>query len=176
MSFSRNSVRKGAFARVLSPLVLAAVAGMAVHAPAMAAKKDKEKEQAAPKASYSKGFVAAYKPVETIMAAPAPDYAAAKAAIPSIVAAAETPDDKMAAGRMLYTVGQKTQDYQTAIQGIDLVLGSGRADPTMAAQFAFVGGQMAYNLKDYARSRTFYQAAIDGGYTDNDPPLALAAA
>jgi tetratricopeptide (TPR) repeat protein len=169
MTFSRN-----AFRRILSPIVLAAVAGTAAvawQAPAAAQKKN-AKEQAAPKANYSKAFVAAYKPVETQVNAG--DHAGAKAAIPALVAASETPDDKVAAGRMIFAIGQKTTDYPIALQGIEMVLASGKADASTQGQFAFVGAQIAYNQKDYAKSRTLYQAAIDAGYTQNDPQLGLA--
>ncbi len=162
--------------RLLPPLALAAVAGLGlagINAPALAQKKDK-KEQAAPKANYSKEFIAAYKPLEPQLSAATADYTALKAALPAVTAAATTPDDKMAAGRAVFSVGQKTKDFALALQGIDLVLASGRADRTTQGQFAFVGAQLAYNLKDYAKSRTLYQTAIDAGYTENDPELGLA--
>ena len=169
MTFSR----KAAFRRILSPILLASVAGAGLAgAPAMAAKE--KKEQAAPKANYSKEFVAAYKPLEEQARAAAPDYAALKAQIPALTAVATTPDDKKAVGQLIFTVGQKTNDYATALQGVEMVLASGRADPVTQAQFSFVGAQLAYNIKDYARSRTLAKAAIDGGYVENDPQLFLA--
>lgn len=172
MSFSRKAVLR----RALSPIALAAVASLGVvsiSAPAMAQKKDK-KEQAAPKANYSKGFVAAYKPVETILNSPTPDYAAAKAALPGVVAASETPDDKMATGRMMLSIGQKQSDQALALQGIEMMLASGRADAKMQGQFNFVGGQLAFNAKDYAKARTMTEAAIAAGYNENDPQAFLA--
>lgn len=172
MTFSRKAVLR----RFLSPVALAAVASLGVAgvtAPAMAQKKDK-KEAAAPKANYSKGFVAAYKPVETMVNAPTPDLTGAKAAIPGLIAASETPDDKMATGRLVFAVGQKANDFPLALQGIEMVLGSGKADQTTTGQFAFVGGQIAYNQKDYAKSRALYDQAIKAGYTDNNPELSLA--
>lgn len=172
MTFSR----KAALRRFLSPVALAAVASLGVAgvtAPAMAQKKDK-KEAAAPKANYSKGFVAAYKPVETMVNAATPDLAGAKAAIPGLIAASETADDKMATGRLVFTVGQKSNDFPLALQGIEMVLASGKADQTMTGQFAFVGGQIAYNQKDYAKARTLIQQAIAAGYTENNAELVLA--
>lgn len=170
MTFSPKPVR-----RALSSLALMAAIGVAgVQAPAMAQKK--EKAAPAAKTSYSKEFVAAYKPIETNMKAAAPDVAAAKAAVPALVAAATTPDDKFAAGQMLYAISQKANDQALAAQGIDLVLASGKADAAQKAQFSFVGGQLAYNAKDYAKAQTLYRAAIDAGYTStrDDPQLSLA--
>jgi hypothetical protein len=57
-----------------------------------------------------------------------------------------------------------------------MVLASGKADPTTVGQFNFVAGQLAYNLKDYAKARAYTEAAIKAGYTDNDPQLMLAEA
>lgn len=177
MSFSRKAAAKNAvWRRVLSPLALVAVAGVGlagVHAPAAAQKK---KEQAAPKASYSKEFVAAYQPVQAQATAANVDYNALKASVPSFTAAATTPDDKLAAGRMVFTIGQKTSDNALALQGAEMVLASGKADPTTVGQFNFVAGQLAYNLKDYAKARAYTEAAIKAGYTDNDPQLMLAQA
>lgn len=172
MSFSR----KAALRRFLSPLALAAVASVGVasiHAPAVAQKK---KEQAAPKASYSKEFIAAYKPVETQANAAGADFNALKASVPTLTAAATTPDDKAAAGRMTLMIGQKTNDYALALQGLEMMLASGRTDAASLGQLNFAAGQFAYNLKDYAKARTYVDAAIKAGYTENDPQLLLAEA
>jgi hypothetical protein len=176
MSFSRTAARKAVLRRFLTPIALAAVAGIGVagvHAPAMAQKK---KEQAAPKASYSKEFIAAYKPIETQANAAGADFNALKASVPSYTAAATTADDKHAAGRMTLMIGQKTNDYALALQGLEMMLASGRADPASLGQFNFAAGQFAYNLKDYAKARTYIDAAIKAGYTQNDPQLLLAEA
>lgn len=169
MSFSR----KAAFRRI-SPILLAALAGasaVAWQAPAVAQSKKAEKPA---KANYSKGFVAAYKAVETLAAAPAPDYAAIKAAIPGVVTAAETPDDKLAAGRLLFSVGQKSKDNAAMIQGADLVIASGKADPTALGQFNMVAAQLSFNDGQYAKARTYLEGAMAAGYTENDPELLLA--
>ena len=169
MTFSRNA----AFMRFFSSFAVVAVAGAGLTATPALSAKDK-KEQAAGKADYSKAFVAAYKPVQDEANAAAPDYAALKAQIPAFTAAATTPDDRKAAGQMVFTIGQKTNDFATSLQGVEMVLASGRLDAATQAQFSFVGGQLAYNLKDYAKARTLVQAAIDGGYAENDPQLFLA--
>ncbi len=172
MSFSR----KIAVRRILSPLALAAVASVGLagaHAPALAQKKDK-KEQAAPKASYSKEFIAAYKPVEVQANAAGADFAALKASIPTFTAAASTPDDRAVAGRMTLMIGQKTNDYAVALQGLEMLLASGRADPATLGQLNFAAGQFAYNLKDYAKARSYIEAATKAGHTANDLELILA--
>lgn len=171
MNFSRTA----AFRRVLSPVMLAALAGttaVAWQAPAAAQKK--EMPAPAPKASYSKEFVAAYKPIEAQANAAGADYTALKASVPALVAASKTPDDQAAAGRMIFTIGQKAKDNALALQGAEMVLASGRADQTQQGQFAMVAAQLAYNTKDYAKTRTYTEAAIKAGYTENEPELLLA--
>lgn len=171
MTFSR----KAALRRFLSPVAMIAVAGIgmtAVSAPAAAQKK--EKPAPAPKANYSKGFVAAYKPVETQVNGASPDYAAIKAALPGLVAASQTPDDRAATGRLMFTVGQQLKDPATSLQGAEMVLASGRTDAVQTGQFNMVAAQLAYNLKDYAKTRSYSEAAIKAGYTENEPELLLA--
>lgn len=174
MSFSR----KAALRRFLSPFLLAAVAGMtatAWQAPAAAqGKKAPAPAQAPAKADYSKGFVVAYKPIEAAANAVAPDYAAIKAQLPSLIAAAQTPDDRAVTGRMIYTLGVKTEDNAAMLQGAEMVIASGKADATSLGQFNMVAAQLSYNNKQYAKARTFLEGAIAAGYTNNDPELMLA--
>lgn len=172
MTFSRNA----AFRRILSPIVLAALAGgaaVAWQAPAVAQKQDK-KAAAPAKANYSKEFIAAYKPIETQANAPTADYAALKAALPALLAVAKTPDDQAAAGRMILNIGAKAKDQAMQLQGAELVIASGKADAASLAQLNYVAAQLAYMAKDYAKARTFAEAAIKAGYSDNDPELLLA--
>lgn len=168
MSFSRNA----AVRRILSPLALAAVAVVAVQAPAFAQKK--EKAAPAPKASYSKEFVAAYRPVEAQLNAAGADLAALKGVATALLAVTKSPDEQAATGRVLFNIGQKSSDYALALQGAELVIASGKAEPAQHAQFNYVAAQLAYNMKDYAKARSFTEAAIKAGYTENDPEMLLA--
>ena len=158
-------------------LAIALVAGfgvtsVALEAPAHAQKK-KKKEQA-PKANYSKGFIAAYKPVADQIAAEGTDFVALKGSAPAVVAAVETEDDRNAAGSLLVTLGQKTNDMVIARQGLELMLASGKIPAEQLGIYNFQAGQLAYQMKDYPAARQFLQAAIDAGYTDNDPEIFVA--
>lgn len=171
MTFSR----KAALRRILSPIALAAVAGAGfagAHAPAMAQKKEK----AAPvsKANYSKEFIAAYKPVETQANAAGADFNTLKASVPALIAAASTPDDKLAAGRMIVNIGQKTKDHAISLQGAELALASGTLDAAQQPVFAFAAAQFAYQVKDWAKARANAETAVRLGYAENDPELFLA--
>lgn len=168
MSFSH----KAAVRRILSPLALVALAGAgatAVHTPVAAQKK-----QAAPKANYSKEFIAAYKPIETQANAAGADFNALKASVPTLVAAATTPDDKVAAGRMILNIGQRSNDNALTLQGAEMMLASGKLDAATQGQVGMAAGQLSYNMKDYAKARTHITAALQAGYTNKDAELLLA--
>jgi hypothetical protein len=151
-------------------LTAALTAGLAVSAsPALAAKKDKEAPAAAAaKANYSKPFVVAYQPVAKLANT---DAAAAKAQIPAIVAAATTPDDKMALGQLIVNVGVKTSDVALQRQGLDLMFESGKIPVADIGRDAFAGAQLAYQAKDWANAIKFAQRAIDAGYAGDSELL-----
>ena len=171
MTFSR----KAAFRRILSPIVLAAVAGAATvawQAPAVAQKK--EKPAPAAKANYSKEFIAAYKSYEALSKAATPDVAAMRAALPALAAAAKTDDDRYAAGQAFVAAGNAAKDSALQLQGIDLMMESGKIEAGRAGQIAMIGGQLAYNAKDYAKARAYLTKAIERGETEGDPQGLLA--
>ena len=156
-------------------LAIALVAGfgvtsVALEAPAAAQKK---KEKAA-KANYSKGFIAAYQPLAAQISAEGADLEAAKSAMPAVVAAVETDDDRHAAGSLYVQLGQKTNDMTIARKGLELMLASGKVPAEQVGVYTFQAGQMAYQQKDYPAARQLIQAAIDAGYTDNDPEIFVA--
>lgn len=171
MTFSRIP----ALRRVLTPVMLAALAGTATiawQAPAMAQKK--EKAAAAAKANYSKEFIAAYKPFEELSKATPPDTAAMKAALPALMTAVKTEDDRLVAGQAYVSVGNAAKDSALQLQGIEMMLQSGKSDPARTGQIALAGGQIAYNAKDYAKARTFLTKAAELGITEGDPQILIA--
>lgn len=175
MTFSLRPIAQPFARRFVSPLALAAVAGLGLASTAApAAAQKKEKPAPAAKANYSKAFIEAYRPIDTQLKAATPDYAAIRLTLPALIAAASTPDDKLVAGQTAFNVAQKTQDNALALQGAEMVVASGKADAKMLGQYSFVAGQLAYNAKDYAKSRTYIDTAIKAGYTDKDPQLFLA--
>lgn len=161
--------RNAAFRRIVSPIVLAALAGgaaVAWQAPAAAQKK--EKAAPAAKANYSKEFIAAYKGYEALATAATPDVSAMTAALPGLVAAAKTEDDRFVVGQAYVSVGNTAKDASLQLQGIDLMVQSGKVQPDRALQIYQIGGQLAYNAKDYAKARTYltHAAALSPGNED----------
>ncbi|MEO1967872.1 MAG: hypothetical protein ABGW87_04060 [Sphingomonadaceae bacterium] len=163
--FRRNHSKRSftAFASTLAMLAGGAVAVTAVATPASA----KEEKKAA-KADYSKEFVAAYKPIEPMLKAETPDEAALKAAVPTLTAAVKTDDDRMAAGNTLVQIGQKTKDQAITLQGVEMMLQSGKLPAEKVPALDAAAGQLAFQAKDFAKSRDYLQKAVDQGYNKED--------
>ncbi|MEZ5682405.1 MAG: hypothetical protein R3E14_14035 [Erythrobacter sp.] len=167
----RKTGSSSAIALAIAAIAGFGVASVALETPAYAAKEKKAKPA---KADYSKGFIAAYKPLADQIAAEGTDLATLKASTPSLVAAVETDDDRNAAGSFLVNLGQKTNDLALARQGLELMLASGKVAPEQVGLYNFQAGQLAYQEKDYPAARRLLQAAIDAGYSDNDPEIFVA--
>lgn len=152
--------------RRLGGLAMAAALGLGlagatvIEAPAMAQSK---------KAQNSKGFAKAYEPVAAIVNAEGGDYAAAKAQLPALIGAIETPDDRFLAGNLTLLLGNKLKDSVLQRQGLQLMLDSGKTDPAQVGQFNFFVGSLAYEAGDYAAARAALQAAVAAGYTQDNP-------
>ena len=173
-----HSVRRAAvrgFGSVTLAIALAggaAVVTAATAAPAAAQRSGRNNN--APQPQNSEGFVKAYQPMAAIVNAEGGDYAAAKAQVPGVVAAIETPDDRNAAGNLILILGNKLKDSQLQRQGLELMVASGKTDPAQLGQFQFFIGSLAYDAKDWAAARTALQAAVAAGYTQDDPEPMIA--
>jgi hypothetical protein len=163
--------RPGAASRLVLAIALSSGGAMLVAAPAQAAKK--EEQAAAPKANYSKGFVAVYRPFADKLKAGG-DATPLKAEIPALQAAASTPDDKFAAGQATYSVGAQIKDIALERQGVTMMLDSGS---TLGAadrpNHLFAAAQLAYQDKDWATARARAEQALAAGYT-GDADLMIA--
>ena len=156
----RSTGRFGASAALAVALMGGTALGVtALEAPAHAQKK-------AEKPQYSKGFVAAYQPVDEMLKAETPDLNAAKAALPGVLAASETPDDKYATGGLYYNVGRLTEDTNLQLEGVKQMLGSGKTSAENVAKFNTLAGQLSYNAQDYATARTYLERAVEAGASE----------
>lgn len=177
LSYTRSPAvrtkRAGSQLALAIALASGAVLGVtAFEAPAYAKKKDKEEK--AQKADYSKGFIAAYTPIEALTKAEPKDNAAITAALPGLVAAVETPDDRFVAGNLLYSTGNQLKDSALQRQGVALMIESGKVPAANLGDYHFLAGQLAYRDEDWATARTQIMAAIDSGFTASDPQAIVA--
>lgn len=160
-------------------MALALVCGMAVTAtaletPAHAQKKKTKAKTEEVKASYSEPFVAAYRVVTPLLNAPTKDAAAMRAQVPAIIAAVSTPDDRFAGGQFVLATGSAASDPALQLQGLTMMLDSGKTPAANLGQYNFFAGQLSYQAKDYAKARTYFQAAQTAGYTQADLILLIA--
>ena len=160
------------FSKRSSTLALALALGMggvlsvtALEAPAAAQKKKKDDDKAA-KPQYSKGFVAAYNPVQQLDKDG--DVEAVKAALPGVIAAVENDDDRNVAGSLVYATGSKLSDTALRRQGLDMMLQSGKVPAESQPGYYLQAGQLAYQDEDWSAARTYFERAMELGYTEND--------
>ena len=151
----------------------AAVGVTSFDAPAFA-QRDKKKKKKSGKADYSKGFAAVYQPLAEQVNSGVADPATLAAGVPGLVAVLSTPDDKNAGGNLIYSIGLKAQDKAIQLQGLGIMLDSGKAGPERLGALNFAAGQLAYQLDDFAGSRRYMLAAAAAGYTANDPQAFVA--
>ena len=165
-------MRFSVFSKRSSTLALALALGMggvlsvtALEAPAAAQKKKKDDDKAA-KPQYSKGFVAAYNPVQQLDKDG--DVEAVKAALPGVIAAVENDDDRNVAGSLVYATGSKLSDTVLRRQGLDMMLQSGKVPAESQPGYYLQAGQLAYQDEDWSAARTYFERAMELGYTEND--------
>lgn len=162
-AFTRSPVRrKGTGAALALALLCGSAIGLvALEAPA-AAQKNKKDEKAG-KNNYSKAFVAAYSPVNA--QANGGDAAGAASKIAGVIAAIETDDDRNAAGGLVYNIGFNTKDQKLQLQGLELMLSSGKTDPAKVGSFHYTAYQLAAAEGQFDAARQHLDQAIAMGHT-----------
>lgn len=157
-----------AMALALSLATGSVVVTAATSTPVLAQRQQQQKPD------NSKQFVEAYEPVAAIVNAEGGDYAAAKAQIPALLAAVETPDDRNAAGSLIALLGDKLRDPVLQRQGLEQMLASGKVDPAQVGLLQFYVGRFAYEAQDWAAARAAFNAAVSAGYTQENPEALIA--
>lgn len=142
-----------------------AVPGFADAAYAQKKKKGEEEAEAAGKPVYTPAFVKAYQPLDAKLKAPGASIAALKPEIDALVPLAVTPDDKLALGGMLFNAGITGKDLALQLQGAETMLASGKTKPEDTGRYNVVAFQIANELKQYDKARSYLQKAIDLNYS-----------
>jgi tetratricopeptide (TPR) repeat protein len=68
-------------------------------------------------------------------------------------------------------LGNKLSDAQLQRQGLELMVASGKADPSQLGQFQFFIGGLAYEAQDWAAARTALQAAMAAGHPEDSEAM-----
>ncbi|MEP5938956.1 MAG: hypothetical protein ABJ239_11565 [Erythrobacter sp.] len=143
-----------------------AVSMVAVAEPAHAQKKKKKKDKKdEAKPEYSEEFIAAYQPIQEILNAEGGDASAAVGLVPGMLALAKSPDEQLVAGNSIYNVGVKSNERPLQLQGMKLMLASGKVDADQVGRYNFVVYQLSNAAGDYPTARTYLQRAIDANFT-----------
>ncbi|MEM1195082.1 MAG: hypothetical protein AAGH57_03170 [Pseudomonadota bacterium] len=141
----------------------AMVAGHLVPDPAHAQRKKKKKKDSKPE--YSKEFVAAYTPVDEALQAGGADVAALRPQIDAMIAASTTPDEQIASGGLVYNAGVTASDRALQLQGMEIMLASGKVPFERIGQYNFIAYQISNALNDFPKARRYLQGAIDANFT-----------
>jgi hypothetical protein len=163
---------------LISKFVMALSLSAVSFTPVIAAKKEEKKKDAAaapagPKLKLSKPFTAAYAPaIDALLKKK--DIAAAKAAFPSVLAAATSEDDKYEAGIFAVTLGTQAKDIALQKQGIDMLLASPITPPQNKSLYQFQRAAWSYDAKDFTNASVDLNKAYDLGYRGNDIELLIA--
>lgn len=107
---------------------------------------------------------------QALAAALAPE----KAQLDQLFAAIGNEDDKYVAGTFALQLGGMASDQSLQRRGLGAMLESGKSQAGEVPKLNFYAGQLAYVAKDYPGARAYLEAAIKGGFTENDPQLMLA--
>ncbi|MEO0418166.1 MAG: hypothetical protein AAF249_04840 [Pseudomonadota bacterium] len=156
----------------------AMVAGHIVPDPAHAQrkKKKKKKEEEAPAAEYSKEWREAFVPLDEQMKAEGADPRSFSAQIEQVVGLANTGDERLQTGQLIYNHGirlgnvattdaEKTTGIQTRLRGMEMMLGSGKVPLDAIGQYNFIVFQLASVSGQPEKARGYLKTAMDLGYT-----------
>ncbi len=147
-----------------SGTTLLAIPGFAEAAHAQRKKKGDDKEEAA-KPVYSKEFVTAYQPLDTAIRAEGADFAALKPQVLALAPLAVSPDEQHALGGLIFNSGISAKDLPMQLQGLEMMLASGKVQPDQVGRFHLIAFQIASNLKQNDTARNHLQRAIDLKYS-----------
>lgn len=155
---NRNNARPGAsIAMAVALLCGTALGTAALETPAYAKEK-------APKQNFSKAFQKVYPAVVPLINADPVDEAAVRAVIPDLLAATSTDDDKNATGNVLYSAGSKFDDAALQLQGLDMMIQSGKNDDRLG-QLYYAGYQINAGAGNMAAARQSLIKSSELGYS-----------
>ena len=113
---------------------------------------------------YSREFVAAFTPIQTITQSGGTDFSAARPLIAPMLATVESADERFQAGNILLIVGQNQRDVPMQRQGIEMMLASGKVPVEAQGQYNYYIGNFAMQARDFEASRAALRLAVAAGY------------
>lgn len=135
---------------------------------AYAQKKKKDDKAAEVKPAYSKEFVTGYQALEAALKVPGADTAVYKPQLQALVPLAISPDEQQALGGLLFNTGITAKDNALQLQGVEMMIASGKLQPTELGRFNLVAFQISSGLNQYDKARSYLQRAIDLNYSSEN--------
>jgi tetratricopeptide (TPR) repeat protein len=140
---------------------------VAVAAPAYAQRnRDKDKDEEA-QPQYSEEFIAAYQPLNAASQQEPADWATVAAGAPGLIAVTLSNDEKIVTGGLIYNAGAQTQNSDLQLQGMMMMLESGKVRPEVIGRYNYIAYELLRNSNRHAESRPYLQLAIDYDFTNN---------
>lgn len=126
--------------------------------------RDKEKDEN-DGGGYSKEFREVYVPLDELLKSESPDLTGLKGKLENLSGFLNTNDEKLAGGQMIYNSGTKLQDRSLQLSGMEFMIASGKLPAENLGRYNFIAYQIANQLGQLPKSRTYLQAAIDNNFT-----------
>ncbi len=155
-------------------LAVALATGSAVVATAVfpteasAQRRDRDRDRNAEEddgGGYSDAFREAYVPLDEALKAEGASVAALKPQLMALVPLLNTNDEKIAGGGLLFNAGIAGSDQALQLQGMELMLASGKVAAEQTGRYNFIAYQLANGAGDFAKARRYLQGAIDNNFT-----------
>lgn len=123
--------------------------------------RNRDRDRASERPQVSEGFLAVYGPLQTAIGANDGSAAGVVDQFPALIAQVASADEKNFAGSLIFNAGVQTGNQALQLQGVSLMIESGKVPPENAGRFNFIAYQLANIAGQYARSRDYLQTAID---------------
>lgn len=165
-STSGNRVRAGSsVALALALLTGTAMLSGIIAEPAHAQRNRDNDRNNDERPQYSREFIEAFTPLQEAVNAQDGSAAGIIPQFQPLLALVASPDERNAAGGLIYNTGAQTNDQDLQLQGMSLMLESGKVAPEQVGRFNFIAYQLSNARGEHARARGFLQAAIDLNFT-----------
>ena len=146
--------KSSSFAIAAAMMAMGTLGATAIATPAYAQKQ----------AKFSKEFLAAFQPIDEAIKGENPDYAALRAQAEAAKDKVQSDDERFFYGSTMYTLGGKLDDIALQVEGMNMMLDSGKVPEANVPQYTYVAGQLAFNTQDWAAARARFEQAIALGY------------
>ncbi|MEP3051721.1 MAG: hypothetical protein ABJP48_01900 [Erythrobacter sp.] len=119
-------------------------------------------------AQYSPEFIAAYQPANDLANGEGALIELVKPQLEALIPLSISPDEKIAAGGLIYNAGARSNDRALQLAGMELMLASGKSDPLNIPRFNFIAYQLANAVGDAGKAQSYLQSAIDLNFTSEN--------